>query len=399
MKIASTSLNDSFNPFSTINDKARQSFKNAHLLRKIMSIAAVVLLGCTILGIPFCTPVFRLLLNVKHVKQSSAPVQNVSNQVNHTANRAKPVLQAAAPVLSTKHAAPATPQYSKAKKFSLSNYEREELYRTAVVRNPHNQYEAWPDAGGAANVVHGIKKDAKCGVMICANSGLPGGDVGKKGFAEAATLNVRTQEESILANVLITKFKYDKQKHKQFLTQSFDGVWGMTDGHTGTSTKTHQGIDFTTTENAEDYNQTYILPNCQLSEVDYSYDFKSLKSGSPKDVTLFFADSVNANPKTGTPTGTMKRTLNKKAVDDYGFFRLCIKTKLRSALDAMVSEGVTHALVGQLSLGIYAGKHQTDIRDDFKNILQEVLDEEVGPNGEMRKRYFDKVIVPTIPSK
>ncbi len=92
----------------------------------------------------------------------------------------------------------------------------------------------------------------------------------------------------------------------------------------------------------------------------------------------------------------MKRTLNKKAVEDYGFFRDCIKEKLRSSLDGMASEGVTHPLVAQLSCGVYAGKHQETIQKKFLEILKEVLDENVGPSGEKRGLYFADVIIPKL---
>lgn len=297
----------------------------------------------------------------------------------------------------------------KAKAFSPTDQARASLYKNApaypqsAVSKP---YEVMSDHGGAANVVNRViqkNPDAKCAVMICANSGLPCGKVGADGYANQATLNCTTQEESILANVLLTQFGDDKAKHKEFLDQTFTGVWGMVDGPVGHSTMTHQGIDFTTRKDASAYNQTYVLNSCQLGVTTGTGSHKTLVPGQKNEVTLIFADSINANPSIGSATGTMKRTLNQKAINDYPFFRECIKTKLRSSLDAMVAEGNTHAIVGRLSCGIYApDKWKTDptnINKDFYNILLEVLNEKVGPNGEERRRYFREVIIPALPPK
>ncbi len=262
--------------------------------------------------------------------------------------------------------------------------------------------------GGAADIVHEImqtNRGAKCGVMIAANSGLPCGAVGNEGGTKAL-LNARTQEESVVANALLTQFGPYTAEHKAVMKSALDKVWGMDDGPKGASTMTHQGINFTKTEDSNDYNQTYVLKDCQLSAIKKdSKGEKELTPGTQHPVTLFFADSVNANPENGTPTGTMQRTLNARSIDDYDFFVECIKTKLRSSLDAMIAEGITHPILAKLSCGIYAGPKGSDrinrINLEFKNILEEVLTEPVpgGKSGLTRRACFEQVILADVCGK
>ena len=201
-----------------------------------------------------------------------------------------------------------------------------------------------------------------------------------------------TQEESIWADAVSTNSWYRLQKQQSFHENTVSGKWGM-ENQTGTSTNTLQGIDFTTTEKVTDYNQVFLVNNCSLSAVDQD---KKIQVDTKYPVIFAFADSINANAKIGNSEGTMQRTLNKKAITDYDFFRECIKQKLRSALDGMASEGVTHPLIARLSCGIYAGIHKDQINKDFDNILQEILNEQVGPKGEKRGFYFEEVIVPIL---
>ncbi len=259
--------------------------------------------------------------------------------------------------------------------------------------------------GGAGDVVHEIMSQAKkegktpprCGVLIAANSGLPCGQIRRDGHGSERTLNCKTQEESIMANVLLTQFDNKYEKHQAFMKQSFEQVWGMIDGHTGRSTQTIQGIDFTKAHRPEAYAQVYVLGDCKISPIKASRsNSKKLDPRASYDITLFFADSVNANPENGTPTGTMQRTLNARSIDDYDFFVECIKTKLRSSLDAMIAEGITHPILAKLSCGIYAGKHKDRINAEFNGILAQVLQEPITIGAETRnarRDYFQEVIL------
>lgn len=293
----------------------------------------------------------------------------------------------------------------KSDKFKWNNNEIESNYKDLMInkkiyvhRNETDFIEK-VDRGGVANVGYDCSfyPNSKVGVMIAANSGLPGGALGKRpDHITKKDLAMTTQEEAVWANAVLTFCGEDKPREQEaFHAKTIQGQWGMQEKD-GLSTSTIQGIDFTKTENPNDYNETYIVDHCYLTAVN---DKKELEKDKDYPVVFVFADSINANPGIGTKTGTMQRTLNQKAINDYDFFRDCVKMKLRSALDAMVFSGVTHPLVAQLSCGIYAGKHQPQIRQDFNNILQEVLDEKVGPNGEKRGQFFEQVILPKISAK
>lgn len=247
--------------------------------------------------------------------------------------------------------------------------------------------------GGAVNIGYQValkNPDAKIGIMLAANSGLPGGALGKRpNDVHPKDLKMTTQEESVWANAILTAAGTDPKKQQSFHENTISGKWGM-QNQKGTSTHTLQGIDFTTTEKVTDYNQVFLVNNCSLSALDQD---KNIITGTEYPVVFVFADSINANAKIGTPEGTMQRTLNKKAITDYDFFRECVKQKMRSALDGMASEGVTHPLIALLSCGIYAGDHKGRINKEFGDIVQELFDEEVGPNGEKRGVYFEQPII------
>lgn len=281
----------------------------------------------------------------------------------------------------------------------------DDLYRDLPIRRDNSDYRMTSDRiaqGGAVNVGREIVErnpHAKVGVMIAANSGLPGGALGKRpGAVTPADLTISTQEENIWANAVLTACGTNSARQLQFNRETIGGKWGMVDGPVGNSRMTKQGIDFTQTVDPEDYNGVFVVKDAALSQITArdAQGFKRLVPNTAYPVVFAFADSINANESSGTPTGTMMRTLNYRAVNDYEFFRECVKTKLRSALDAMASEGVTDVLVAQLSCGIYAGNHKARINSEFYPILQEVLEEEVGPDGEERGRFFSDVVVPTI---
>lgn len=254
------------------------------------------------------------------------------------------------------------------------------------------------DSGGAVNIGYHYSSspNAKIGVMLAANSGVPGGALGKKdkiGHVIPKDMAMKTQEESIWANAVLTTCGEGLEDQKAFHSKTIQNKWGMLEEGKSTDTHTRQGIDFTKTKDANDYNGAYVVDICRLSAVDKN---KQLVDATQYPVLMVFSDSINANPNIGTEYGTMKRTLNQEAIHNYDFFKQCVKMKLRSGLDAMASSGVTHALVARLSAGIYAGKHKEKFDKDFNSILQEVLDEKVGPNGEKRGQFFEKVIIPKL---
>jgi hypothetical protein len=287
--------------------------------------------------------------------------------------------------------------------FSLNPEGIQQLYKQKLVIRTESEaalFEEVKDRGGVANVGYQIKQkdaQARVGIMIAANSGLPGGALAFRPNAITENdLNLITQEESTWANVVLTNCKNNPRAQQAFHDNTIGNQWGMVNK---SDTMTKQGIDFTKTMDASSYNSSYIIPDQLISEVSVNpaTQKKHLNNGEVYYATFVFADSVNANPEIGSETGTMKRTLNNKAVNDYDFFCKCIKMKLRSALDAMASESVTYPLIARLSCGIYAHPSRKNaIRNDFSRLLIEVLSESVGPRDEKRGQYFTQVIMPKI---
>lgn len=309
------------------------------------------------------------------------------------------------------HACSGLPQVDKTPlHFSLkTNGEVHNLYASKKsLRNEDlaKNYLTLTNAGGAVNIGAEIaKKDpnAKIGVMIAANSGLPAGALGyNPDEISERHLNLPTQEESVWAAVVLANCGNNREKQLAFYANTIQGQWGLL-GLPENTTKTRQGIDFTQSKDTADYNNSYVLSNTEVADVTIeNKEGKSIKKlGKNRyKATIVFADSVNANPNQGQATGTMKRTLNPKAAENYNFFCECIRQKLRSALDGMAKEGVTDPIVAKLSCGIYAHPdHKIQINNDFYQILQSILEEPVGPDGEKRGQYFKQVIVPEMSKK
>lgn len=282
---------------------------------------------------------------------------------------------------------------------SIQNTEtkRKEIYKSATAVNPAYQIKYHKGIGGAGSVAFDVAQhynhNEKIGVMIAANSGLPAGGLNKHmGRVAYKDLNYKTQEESVVANWMLTECGTNAQNQETLFATTIKGKWGMQDG---TSHKTLQKIDFTKAKDPKFYNRAYIVNNCNLSNLKRGANGKWLDTKNTAKVSLVFADSVNANASVGTKTGTMQRTLNEKAIIDYDFFKECIKEKLRASLDGMVEQGITIALVAPLSTGVYAGKHKDAIGKDFHGLLKEVLDE-VQEGGQPRGAYFKEVIIPQL---
>jgi hypothetical protein len=287
--------------------------------------------------------------------------------------------------------------FPRAMSFSLSNETAvQALYQSLppAVNSLCCQVQYQRGIGGCGSVVHAIfqeDENAQVAAMIAANSGMPLGALElpeKKGddYYEQTPkhyLNCSTQEESVVENVLLTLFGENRGAQRTFFENVFKGVWGLKDVN---SRDTYQGEDFVTTEDAKSYNRCYIAKNLQISALERDQQgFLDLVPHTAHPVTLIFADSVNAAAR-----GT-------NSAQDYGFFIECIKEKLRSSMDAAAATGATHLLVAQISTNLYA-PHQFKhaIRREFQGIVQDILDEVVGPQGEQRGQYFKQVIIPTI---
>lgn len=287
-------------------------------------------------------------------------------------------------------------EHTPTRSYSFQVDDSKAIYGKMKVMRGESGWRVIHNPGGAVNVgADLVREDPTCkvGVMIAANSGLPGGALGHRpGKIKREDLEMKTQEESIWANAVLSECGTDTAKQLAFHEQTIAGKWGMEDLNDPTNNLTRQGIDFTTASDASAYNQVHVVQDCKFSGMR----MPSRKFTKTYQACVVFADSVNAGATGKTPTSTMTRTLNAKAQEDYGFFKECIKTKLRASLDAMAEAGVTHPLIAKISCGIYAGKHREAINRDFTSLLQEVLEERVGPEGQQRGRYFKDVVIPEL---
>ncbi len=89
----------------------------------------------------------------------------------------------------------------------------------------------------------------------------------------------------------------------------------------------------------------------------------------------------------------MQKTRNSRAVRDYKFFKDAIKSSLAAKFDAGIASGVTEMVFDKTSCGIYAGVHAGDIQKEYEALVQEVLDEQVGPRGEFRWQYVNQAVI------
>jgi hypothetical protein len=110
-------------------------------------------------------------------------------------------------------------------------------------------------------------------------------------------------------------------------------------------------------------------------------------------VDLFFVGAPNAG-YSQTNTGSGARTLNLLANQDYSFFHAAVKAASRAVLDAMIEQRIDIAVLPRISCGIQADKHMGSINDDFKTIIDELLQEKLGDNSEAtRGAYFRRVLI------
>ena len=235
-------------------------------------------------------------------------------------------------------------------------------------------------------------KAMRIGAMIAGNSGRPGGAIrGLDGRPRLGSVHGghKTQEEDMVSNWLLTTA--GKVKHCMDITFSqIANVWGMI---SSAGVRTIQGIDYTNGSDPEKYADATTVTGNISQKLGNRFD-----TDNPYPVVLAFVAGPNANTKSlhKGRDSTMRRTFDMRAARDYSFFRDGVKAAVRAGLDSMAHQRVTVALVARVSCGLYAGVHASRINSEFLTLVQELLDERVGPRGELRGQYFHHVIVPGI---
>ena len=251
------------------------------------------------------------------------------------------------------------------------------------------------EAPGGATTVASNYKGKRVGLMVAANSGRPGGSVGRMGGSGGINHDKirgdhKTQEEDIVSNWLITSAKKEGREH--VFKTAVGGRWGFNGGGAN-DFMTIQGVDYVNTTDSSSYRQpAHVVPDAWVSpKTSTGYFCKKDRY----QVDLVFVAGPNACASKGG-IGSMDRTANTKARGNYAFFKDCIAEALAAGLDKMIDNEVKIALVATLSTGVYAGEWRDQIGMDFMSILDKVLEEPHVKDGLPRYKYFHKVVVPKL---
>jgi hypothetical protein len=237
--------------------------------------------------------------------------------------------------------------------------------RAAVPNLVVNKTRYCRGAVGYARFLYQKRKpgtNTKIGLMIAGNNGRPGGSVGK-GLESIPIVDnhivnkgvlrkLDTQEESVVSDWLdaVAGTKHDERS--RVFRSTICGMWGQVEAD---SADTIQGVDYTKSKDANDYNRAWVVRDAHL------------ENGSECTATLVFVAGPNANEDAGeTAGGSTKKTFSKEAQNKYVFFKECVSQSVLAGLHAMKKENVTHALVACVSCGLYAGGHKRDIKREFQ---------------------------------
>ena len=148
---------------------------------------------------------------------------------------------------------PGTTQSSVSKYIWTNQAEIAKIYDQRKVQREKSDFtEKWAPGGAAdvgAEIWEGLeeekKESAKIGVMVAANSGMPGGKLGKPDHKfDKSDLGENGQEESVVANYLETAAPGDSEAKKKLFNEKLKHQWGFEKVTDSTETLTKQGVDF-----------------------------------------------------------------------------------------------------------------------------------------------------------
>lgn len=284
---------------------------------------------------------------------------------------------------------------------SHAKVRRPPLNRNCVKLEHISIYGGCSSAAYEASQQHG----GRVGVMVAANSGRPCGACGMRGRLRTIHPNHGTQEEDMVSNWMLTEAGSSRHKQDELFRSTINERWGMKNVD-GDDPFTIQEIDYTAANTPEAYADTWLVRQARLSVKeplfyrnwhkynDEQYSRYIFDYSRSFECTLFFCAGPNAKGRNKRSSGSMARTFNKKAARNYRFFWNCVKVALRTALDAMISEGIEVAVLAKISCGLYSGEHFRKINRDFPTLVELVLKEPF--RGLTRGHYFHRVILPEL---
>lgn len=258
--------------------------------------------------------------------------------------------------------------------------------------------------GGAttcACMMHECHPDLAIGLVVAANSGRPGGSCGLRGRVGDIHPYYRTQEEDVVSSWMVAEAGECEFARDLLFNETINQKWGMQDLNSRDHW-TYQNVNYVATTNPHDYADAWVVrgasvcAKCVVPEMKFDVSRRA-------PCSLIFVSGPNARRRYGHCHGSMARTRNQLAMqptqEGYRFFRTAVKHALRSALDCMISEGITIALMAQVSGGCYAGPHQPRIQRDYAKLMGELLSEPVVEGCDAtRAQYFKFVILPRLVS-
>ena len=200
----------------------------------------------------------------------------------------------------------------------------------------------------------------------------------------------------MVSNWLVTHAGANSDGWSALFSGTICKAWGMQEPLAG-STKTVQGVDYSADHllAADMYSDAWAVQGCRLSRkvagTSPSYD-----PAQQYPTTLIFAAGPNANPRAAS--SSCRRTYSARANTSYAFFKEGVAAAVRTSLASAALHKCNVVLLARFSGGLYAGPHEATLRREFPALVQGVLHEGVGPNGEVCGSYFLQVICVDLPA-
>ena len=244
------------------------------------------------------------------------------------------------------------------------------------------------------------------GTVVAGNSGHPAGSCGgKNGRVNDGSIHPdhTTQEEDAVANWLsatcesagkpIRKGVDNPLAHKLY-RKVIASVWGMCVVDS-TCRDTIQGIDYIRAGGSA-YADAWVVLDAKCCNKYNGRDFRCFRTNERYNTHLVFVAGPNVGAEGRNERSACRRTFNRYALRQYPVFREGVWSALYAALVAMARTECTIAILPQVSGGIYAGPHKRRIREEYCDIVREVLNEPVStPGGGLVQlgRFFEQVII------